>query len=78
MELFLKQEVYFRIVVDEIADRSVATSAFNEAILPEFEKLVRKIKFDNNDRKAFKKLSGLNCDVSLLTKRDFVRLTARE
>lgn len=78
MKVYLKEVVYFEVEVSDGTDRSVVTETLKSQIRPQFEKIIKKIKFDNSDRQAFLRITGTPVKIQLITQRQFVMNTAKK
>lgn len=77
MEISFKQELYIVVQFEDVADRAIITTAVREAIEPEFERIIKKIKLENSDKKAFKKLSGITADIRFVPKREYLEQVSK-
>lgn len=75
MKVYLKETVYFEVDVSDGSNRSLVTEMFSKEIRPQFENILKSIKFDDSDRFAFAKLSGTPVKIRLLSQRDFLLST---
>lgn len=76
MKIFLKEVVYFEIEVSDGTDRQRISEAFSGQIRPQFENLLKSIKFDDSDRAALLKLTGTPAKIRLLSRNQFLKETA--
>lgn len=72
-----KQECYIVINFEDVADRVVITRAIRELLEPEFEKLIKSIKISKEEKQKFKDLSGINAEIRIIPKREYIESISR-
>lgn len=78
MKIYLKEVVYFEIDVSDGTNRNLVTDTFSREIRPQFEKILKTVRFDDSDRFAFAKLSGTPVKIGLLSRQQFLLQTRSE
>jgi len=69
MKMYLKESVYFEIVIPDGSDRNQVTTAFRNQVSPMFRDLVKNIVIEPDDLESLRRICGPSVSIRVLTER---------
>lgn len=78
MRMSFKYEMYFVIEFENSSDKELVSRGVRDVLEPEFDKLIKKIKLSKTDKENFKKLSGINPEIRIVPKREYLEQIAQK